>query len=254
MQTDRQIKLSQNFLKSKSLIRNLLINQTSIHEGDTVLDIGAGKGIISNELLQIGCDVRAIEFDRKLYDYLIKKFDNQARLHLHCEDILKHQLPNSDYKVFSNIPFAIEGLIIRKLLDDVNPPIDSYLIVQKELAERLGGLLGYNYFFISHYPFFKFSIEYNFSRDDFSPPSLVDCVLFRIQQRSDSEIDFNKRKNYQEFIKHGYGNGLAVYKNLGKFYRPEILQNAFAYLSISRKTKPSSLSPKQWLNLYTRLS
>lgn len=52
--------------------------------------------------------------------------------------ILKYKLPlNRRYKIFSNIPFQITADIIRKLTDDVNPPSDINIIIQREAAKRI---------------------------------------------------------------------------------------------------------------------
>lgn len=60
------IHYSQNYLISEGLIDRLL-QQSNIHSNDAVFDIGAGKGILTKALLNMGCKVTAVELDEKTY-------------------------------------------------------------------------------------------------------------------------------------------------------------------------------------------
>lgn len=113
--------LSQNFLCNRQLVKQL-IRDSSIGKNDTVLEIGAGQGIITQELLEASKQVLAIELDAKLLQDLRHKFMRIANLTLIQGNFLETPLPNQPYKVFSNIPFSITGEVIRKLLQSPNPP------------------------------------------------------------------------------------------------------------------------------------
>src|SRR3972149_3593379 len=95
--------LSQNFFYSRKLV-SWLLRKSSIGPKDTVLDIGA-----------------------LLCSYLENKFKTDPHVQVINKDFLRYLLPLHPYKVFANIPFCIEGEIIRKLLTAHNPPDDSYL-------------------------------------------------------------------------------------------------------------------------------
>src|SRR5689334_9002091 len=116
--------LSQNFLHNRKLTEKL-VRLSSIGQNDTVLEIGPGKGIITEQLIHIARNIIAVELDTELYLYLRRRFARSLyKLNLVNKDFLRYRLPQSSYKVFANIPFSIEGKIIRKLLDAYNPPID----------------------------------------------------------------------------------------------------------------------------------
>ena len=105
--------LSQNFFYSRKLV-SWLLRKSSIGPKDTVLDIGAGKGIITELLLKITHQVIAIEIDALLCSYLENKFKTDPHVQVINKDFLRYLLPLHPYKVFANIPFCIEGEIIRK--------------------------------------------------------------------------------------------------------------------------------------------
>ncbi|WP_159335249.1 rRNA adenine N-6-methyltransferase family protein, partial [Enterococcus faecium] len=100
------IHFSQNYLFNAMLI-NRLLQQSNINSNDEVLDIGAGKGIITKALLDRGCRVTAVELDEKNILYLKKQFSNEKRFALLCGDFMELPLPERSYKIFSNIPFLV---------------------------------------------------------------------------------------------------------------------------------------------------
>ena len=135
----RSERFSQVFLKDRDLVASL-VDRSSIDRGDVVIEIGSGKGIITGELLKRAGRVVAVEKDPILYQELASKYANEPGMELHKADILRFNLPSDPYKVFSNIPFALESQIIRMLIDHTqNPPTDAYLIMRREVAERLAG-------------------------------------------------------------------------------------------------------------------
>ena len=84
----RNIKDTQNFLHSKELVRHL-IGICNIKLDDVVIEIGPGKGIITNELAHKVSKVIAIEFDEELYKRLKNKFQGNNKVDIIYGDILK---------------------------------------------------------------------------------------------------------------------------------------------------------------------
>jgi len=241
--------LSQNFLYSRTLV-NSLVRNSSIGPNDIVLEIGPGKGFITSELLQVAKEVIAVEVDPKLVLHLQQFFRNNPNLNLFLANFLDFRLPWVPYKVFANIPFSIEGQIVRKLLDTKNPPDDTYLVVRKDLAQRLSGKFGNNLFYISHAPWFEFNIYHYFNRNDFTPSASMDCVMWRITKRHQPLIPSEEMKNFKKFIELAFGNGANVDLNLKQLLSREQLKSLSNKLSFNFKRKPSYLSQEQWVQLY----
>src|SRR3989344_3500898 len=146
--------LSQTLLQNRELAKKLIRN-SSIGKNDLVIEVGPGNGIILNELLEQAAHVIGIEVDFDIYKFLRKQHSGRANLSLYLGDALSFPVPRENYKVFSNIPFAIEGKLIRKFLNEANPPLDCYLVARRDLAERLSGLRGNNLFYVSNSTFFE---------------------------------------------------------------------------------------------------
>lgn len=75
-----------------------LLHQSSIGSNDEVLDIGAGKGIITKALLNLGCRVIAVELDQKNILHLKKKFENEKKCTLIFGDFLELPLPEEQFR------------------------------------------------------------------------------------------------------------------------------------------------------------
>lgn len=244
---------SQNFLRSPELVANLL-DKSSIGPNDIVYEIGPGKGIITEQLAQRSKRVIAIEKDLELAFQLKQKFAQTPKVEICQGDFLDYQLPSADYKVFSNIPFILTADIIRKLTEAKTPPKDSYLIVQKEAAEKFVGMPHTNketQAALLIKPWFELNVVHHFRRTDFSPAPSVDTVLLRIQKREESLVERKNTQAYRDFIVFGFSQWKPTLR--------EALEEIFTTRQFARLTKdlgfkksatPTELSFEQWLGLF----
>lgn len=192
--------LSQNFLRNHGLVK-WLIRASGISWNDTVLEIGAGSGIITECLLSASRKVIAVEIDRDLFAQLTSHLGNNNALELVCGDILDMNLPREPYKVFSNIPFSITGEIVKKLLFSDNPPDSCNLIVQKEAAEKfMVNQRNNSMLSILFYPWFEIKISHTFKRTDFRPIPNVDLCLLQIIKRPSPLISSDDLVRYRDFV------------------------------------------------------
>src|SRR3989344_2448242 len=134
--------LGQHFLKSRDALRKI-IQAGEISQDDVILEIGPGKGVLTEELLKNSSRIIAVEKDRELFVFLSEKFQKEVKekkLILINEDILNSKIENLKlkiYKLISNIPYNITGAILKKFLTEKYQPKRMVLLVQKEVAERI---------------------------------------------------------------------------------------------------------------------
>lgn len=242
--------LSQNFFYSRKFVQ-WLIRKSSISKADTVLDIGAGKGIIAEYLLKVASKVIAIEIDSDLCSKLYRKFENESKVKIISNDFLKCSLPQYPYKVFANIPFCIEGEIVRKLLNASNPPDDAYLVLRKDLATRLGGVNRDNRFSISYKPWFTFTLTHSFRRTDFEPMARMDTVLLRFSKKNKYIVPPEEQAIFRNFIEKGFMDGKSIKQNLYRVLTNTELHKLAVANGFSVNDKPSYLNLKQWVSIYS---
>lgn len=247
----QSVKYSQNFLKGKRLIQELVETSTLTND-DVVFEIGAGKGIISEVLASHCKNVIAIESDPRLANDLRTRFQHYQNVQVQNTNFLTYNLPAYEYKVFSNIPFNITADIVRKLVYAYTPPEDCYLIVQEEAALKFAGTVSKETLFsVLNKPWYKFSITHQFSPSDFIPEPNVDIVLLRIQKRKEALITNEQKQMYKDFVAYTFNRSIP---NLKKG-----LQNIFSstqYSIISRELHlnnnitPTHLTLEQWLSIF----
>ncbi len=247
---DHRVNLAQNFLIKPCMAASLL-NHSSIDFDDVVYEIGPGKGILTRELVKKARRVIAIEKDYNLYIRLKERFKYQKNLVLYHNDFLRFTIRESRYKVFANIPFNITAAIVRKLVRNHNPPVEAYLIMQKEAAEKFMGAPQTTRFSVSMQPWFRSRIVWCFSRSDFWPVPNVNVVMFRIERRIPPLIPLADFRLYNRFLAYGFG---AWRKNVKMNYRHVFSHRQWKRLSrdlsFDLRCRPTELSGRQWLGLF----
>jgi 16S rRNA A1518/A1519 N6-dimethyltransferase RsmA/KsgA/DIM1 with predicted DNA glycosylase/AP lyase activity len=230
---------SQHFLRSPRLVKEL-VGHTSLKSQDTVLDIGAGSGVISSVLSEKVARVIAIESEPNA----AKKLRENMQAHLNVDvqegDFLAMPLPRESYKVFANIPFHLSSPILRRLTEAPNPPDTIYLIVQKQFAnkllpdsDRFTGQLG-----MMIGPLFAVRIRKHLMRTDFWPHPNVDTVLLELMHRSTPILEANAMPAYRRFIEACFSDP----KKFAKTPRAEV--------NLPTDIKPSQMKLEQWIELF----
>jgi 23S rRNA (adenine-N6)-dimethyltransferase len=239
--------VSQNFLTSTKTIQRL-IKSTSINNNDYVIEIGPGKGHITNILLKQCKRMTAIEIDKKLYTNLKEKFINTENLCLKHQDFLKWNLPAHDaYKVFSNIPFSITTDILRKLTESKNPPEEAWLVTEKGAAKRFIGKPHETLRSLLLKPMFDVNIAYYFCREDFHPIPSVDVVLLHLKKKAQPDIPANQQHLYEKFISECMQNGIYGLRHI---FTKKQLSKAIQTADIPIDFTPGEILYIQWLCLF----
>lgn len=250
----RSITYSQNFLKSSRLVDRLL-DGSSIGPGDLVYEIGPGKGIITDRLALRCAAVVAVEKDPGLTATLRRRYANRPGVRIDGADFLECPLPRQPYKVFANLPFRDTAAILTRLTGQVPAPVDCYVVVQREAAERYLGEPRETLCSVLLKPRFEPSIIHRFRRSDFDPAPGVDVVLLRLNKRGPPLLMGREAKRFQEFVTFAF-----------TAWKPSLaasLQSIFGNRHVSRLGKelhidlgkpPSHVYFEQWLALFHALN
>jgi 23S rRNA (adenine-N6)-dimethyltransferase len=230
---------SQYFLRSPGLIKSL-VGRTTISRDDIVYDIGAGSGVISSVLATRAQSVVAVEFEPRMATKLRANMQKYPNVTVHHGDFLKMPLPAGPYKIFANIPFHLSSPIVRRLAEADNPPVVTYLIVQKQFANKLlpdfDGFTGQLGMMIG--PIFAVKIRKRLQRTDFYPHPNVDTVMVELILRPDPLIAPERMPAYRQFIE-------------GCFSDPKIFTKMpRERAGIALDMKPSQMKLDQWVRLF----
>ncbi|MCL2621177.1 MAG: 16S rRNA (adenine(1518)-N(6)/adenine(1519)-N(6))-dimethyltransferase, partial [Defluviitaleaceae bacterium] len=132
----------QNFL-TDSHVLSKIVDGADLSEGDTVIEVGPGLGVLTTELAGRASRVIAVEIDQDLAQILTATMpDNVTVIR---EDILKldvrhavgaSPLASNNIKVVANLPYYITSAVIFGLLEQGLPIKTMVVMVQKEVADR----------------------------------------------------------------------------------------------------------------------
>ncbi len=127
----------QHFLHSPSVIKKI-IAAAEIQPQESVLEIGPGRGVLTEALVEAGALVTAVEADKDLIVDLQKMFEGKAEIIF--SDILKVDLKKiglGNYKLVANLPYNITSAVLEKFLTADPAPSRMVLMIQKEVADRI---------------------------------------------------------------------------------------------------------------------
>ena len=253
--------LGQNFLSDPKILKKI-VDSAEITEGDTVVEIGPGKGSLTLELLRVAKKVIAVEKDELLAKNLEEIFSKEItdnRLQIIVDDVLNCNLKTIDYKLVGNIPYYITGEIFRKFLESQNQPKSITFVIQKEVAERIvaknnkESILSIS---IKVYGEPKFGGV--IKKGSFFPKPKVDSAIIHISDINKDRFSANKiaEKDFFDLVRTGFAHKRKLLiRNLNSLGMPrgalgiKRLEEIFDELGIERKIRAEDLNIEDWLNL-----
>ncbi|MEO0092128.1 MAG: 16S rRNA (adenine(1518)-N(6)/adenine(1519)-N(6))-dimethyltransferase RsmA [candidate division WOR-3 bacterium] len=129
--------LGQSFLIS-SRIADRLVSALELKNTDSVLEIGAGKGILTKRIAEKANKVFAVELDKRLIPILESNTKRFSNVEIINADILQLDWSNWEkVKIIGNIPYNLSSPILFRLLDNINLWEITVLTLQREFADRL---------------------------------------------------------------------------------------------------------------------
>lgn len=130
----------QNFLLDEH-VAEAMVDAAGIVEGQKVLEIGPGLGILTQALHNRGANVIAVELDSRLYPYVKKKFAAQDTVRIIHDDIFKVNLneifKDGEYALVANLPYSATSLVFRNFLTLTPRPTSLTVMIQREVAQRI---------------------------------------------------------------------------------------------------------------------
>ena len=246
-----RILYAQNFLKSPALVQHLL-DKSTLCADDTVYEIGPGQGIITRCLAQRCRQVVSIEKDSRLIESLVTTFAASPNIKLRQGDFLRYPLPRQDhYKVFANIPFNITSAIVTHLTTAPTPPDDTYLVMQREAAEKFLGVPRSSLYSILLQPCFDLELFHRFRRADFVPAPRVDVVMLRLRKRGPPLIAPAEMSLFRDFVTYCFTSTQSSLKStLKRVLTFNQCRALYRSLHMDLAVSPTALCFTQWLCLF----
>ncbi len=193
-------KLGQHFLTSASVLERIATAVCPAGE-DLVVEIGPGRGALTEKLLRRAAHVVAIEIDSSLVEYLRTKFAGEPRLEIVHADILDTDLSRwGGAPVAGNLPYYITSPILEKAVR-LDVPRAVFLI-QKEVAERLVAQprhREYGYLTLQTAMFADTRLLFEVKPGSFRPPPRVDSAVVLLTPHM-RDLGVGDREAFRRFL------------------------------------------------------
>ena len=241
-------KWGQNFLVDNNLLEKI-INNVKIDSNENVLEIGPGQGALSEKLVGICNELHMVEIDRDLIA-ILKQHNKLSQAEIINQDILKVDLPALDIEnpvVVGNIPYNITSPIVFWLIKYLASWNRAYLMVQKELAQRLTAKIGtkdYSRLTVMTSLYFDIKICFLISPNVFLPKPKVQSAFIEIIKKENSSHHNINLKSFDQVLRMAFNQ------------RRKMLRNSLSSLNIDIKNcgidfteRPEQLSVEDFIEI-----
>ncbi len=269
--------LGQNFLVDQNYI-DKIISALNPQIGETIIEIGAGRGALTEKLVESGANIVAVELDRNLIPLLDERFGKeenfklieQNALEINFADIIPS--PESEtqntksVKLIGNLPYYISTAILQKLAEQSSMFTEIILMLQREVVERITAQPGNK-----ERGFLTVLVEVEFNAEKlfdvpptvFLPAPKVWSSVVRLISKDFDKEEVLAKKLFRQIVSSGFIQKRKTILNnlknapgeLGeKFEKKGGVSQTFERLNIAPIRRAETLTIDEWKSLCRFLS
>lgn len=220
--------LGQNFLRDENIARKI-VAALKLEQGDSVVEVGPGTGILTKYLIESKVPVTAVEIDRNLIQHLKQLFGEQPNFLLHHGDALKFDFEKigtgkNGLKIVGNLPYNITSPLLFKIFEQRKLFKIATFMIQKEVAQRVVANFGSKDFgILSVFSQYHAEVKklFNVSRNVFFPMPDVTSAVVQWDFNKQAALEKNEYQLFFELVKKVFSqrrkmlrNSLKLVKNI----------------------------------------
>jgi 16S rRNA (adenine1518-N6/adenine1519-N6)-dimethyltransferase len=256
-------RLGQHFLVDGNIIRKIM-DVAAVRAGEDVLEVGPGRGVLTDALLDAGANVLAVEFDKDLAEGLKKRFKDNGNFEILIADAVRLDYTEiarergCKFKVVSNLPYNISGPIIARFLQDRDSLTALILMLQREVALRLvakPGTKDYGALTVLTQSFTEPVLEFNVSPESFRPRPKVSSSVVRLDVLPEPRVVIEDEAFFKTVVRASFGQRRKTLLNALKVLglNSEGVKEALALASIDAGRRGETLSLEEFSKLAEEL-
>ena len=250
-------KYGQNFLTDQNAVLEKIMEVSKIEPHEEILEIGPGEGALTELLLEKAKKVTCVEIDTDLEKILRKKFAGNEKFNLIMEDILKVELDKviaPHTRVVANIPYYITSPIINKLIENRDKIDEAYLMVQKEVGERVCASSGKERSVLTLAVEYYGTGKYLFTipKEFFNPVPKIDSGFISIKFYNDRRYEkLIPEDIFFKYVKAAFSNKRKnIVNNLSTLgISKDVVKEKIELLNISPNERAENLTIEQFIKL-----
>ena len=245
--------LGQNFLHDRNLAR-WIVDKAELTPEDYVVEVGPGLGALTEFALDSGARVLALEKDRRLAEFLRKRFPSERLEVLHADALdydVRQLFGKRRVKFLSNLPYYVSSQLLLKFTKYPSPISLWLLMLQKELAQRLSASPGTSdYGALTLIVQLQYRVDYlrTVPASVFLPRPDVDSAFVRLSPRSPEELPDHDPETFLRLVRRGFSQRRKQLRNL---LREEIQdwEEAATLAGFEPRARAEELALGQWIAL-----
>jgi 16S rRNA (adenine1518-N6/adenine1519-N6)-dimethyltransferase len=250
--------LGQNFMVQPAVLERMA-DAADLSPADTVLEVGAGLGALTEALAGRARRVVALEIDGRFIPALEERFANRPHVEIVQADALEADLAAllgedaADYKVVANLPYYVTTAILRRLLESDVPPCLLVLTMQREVAERITARPGtMSLLAVSVQVYGAARVVSRLKPGVFYPRPGVESAIVRIDPHPEPPLKPDERGRFFRIVRAGFGQPRKQIKNslaAGLRVDGERVVDWLQTTGIDPRRRAETLSVGEWLAL-----
>jgi 16S rRNA (adenine1518-N6/adenine1519-N6)-dimethyltransferase len=250
MKKSRRHALGQHFLASPAVLRKI-VGVIDPKPDDVLVEIGAGRGVLTAALAETAGRVIAVEKDERLVPALQRDMPGNVEV-IHANVLsmdfreLRRRAGVPALRVVGNIPYSISSPLLFRVLDDREVFSDCAFLLQKEVAERVTagpGSKSYAPLGILLQNEFEARVAFRVAPGSFSPPPKVQSALLTLRRRPVPLHPGAADEPFRAFLRTAFAERRKMlWNNLAHGSAPAALTSAYAALGIARNVRAEELS------------
>ena len=251
--------LGQHFLIDPNIVRKI-VALADLQPSETVFEIGAGRGILTEALCRVASRVIAIEVDPRLYAYLSERQSAFPNLELACADALTYpiqDLPQGTV-VVANLPYYISTPLLFRLLEAGPRLSRMVLMIQAEVAGRLvaePGSREYGLLSVMAQSAAEIVERFRVSAQCFRPKPEVASAVVSLRRRGTMLVPGERQADFRRVVKAAFAHRRKTLPNSlrDEGYEFDRVVDALHALGLSPAARAETLSVEQFIKLTCRV-
>lgn len=246
--------LSQNFLTDPRAAARLADIAVSDREA-FLLEVGAGKGALTEHLAARCRRLLAYEIDDRLVPTLTARFSALPQVRVVAGDFLRVRPPRTPFSVVGNVPFSRTSAVVDWCLRA--PALtDATLLTQLEYARKRTGDYGrWTLLTVLSWPRYEWRLMGRVGRYSFRPVPRVDAGIVRIVRRRTPLLASASLHGWRGLVELGFsGVGGSLHASLSREHRRHRVDEAFRRAGLDRGVLVGEVPPESWLRIHEVLA
>ena len=213
-------RFGQHFLHDRKVVRRI-VDAIAPQPGETILEIGPGRGALTFPLLASGCELHVVEIDRDLATALRERTPRHPNLVVHEADALAFDLariapPPRRLRVTGNLPYNISTPLLFRLLAALPRIREMYLMLQREVVDRMvspPGTRAYGRLGVMVQLDCEVERILKVGSGAFSPAPRVESAVVRLRPRPRAMLDPAMRERFEAIVRACFSRRRKTLRN-----------------------------------------